>query len=261
MDKEALYKAWKEEEAKLRLKAGIFRTLKIAMRKSKSSLGIFAKSSKTICEMRWSSSIWKQGWWVLLSLGHLYSMTTAIEAYPPNVELCQHVLTPLGIDFHAADGGEPLPFPDESFDIITNRHGDYDISEIYRTLKPAGFFITQQVGAENDRDLVNLLQPELTELPFPEQYLSIQEKTFRKQGFKILESAESYPAIRFFDVGALVWFAKIIAWEFIDFSVDHSLNQLYKEQAIIYEQGYLSGKTHRFYLVAKKNSKLALKNS
>lgn len=181
MDKEALYKAWKEEEAKAQIKGWDFSHIEDRYEEERELPWDFRQVIKNYLrdEMK-LLDMETGGGEFLLSLGHPYSMTTAIEAYPPNVELCQHVLTPLGIDFHAADGGEPLAFPDESFDIITNRHGDYDISEIYRTLKPAGFFITQQVGAENDRDLVNLLQPDLTELPFPEQYLSIQEKAFRK---------------------------------------------------------------------------------
>ncbi len=41
--------------------------------------------------------------------------------------------------------------PDESgSDIIINRHGDLDPSEIQRMLKAEGLFVTQQVGTEND---------------------------------------------------------------------------------------------------------------
>ena len=42
---------------------------------------------------------------------------------------------------------------------------------------------------------------------------------FENAGFEILMSDEAYRPIEFYDVGALVWFAKIIQWEFVDFSV------------------------------------------
>ena len=56
--------------------------------------------------------------------------------------------------------------------MVINRHGDFNPDEIYRVLKPGGLFITQQVGAENDRELVELLCGQ-TDLPFPEQYAKI----------------------------------------------------------------------------------------
>ena len=105
----------------------------------------------------------------LLSLNHPHENTAAMENYLPNVELCREVLLPLGIDFRPGDGKEKLPFEDGSFDMVINRHGDFNAKEIYRVLKPGGLFITQQVGAENDRELVALLCGE-TPIPFPDQY-------------------------------------------------------------------------------------------
>ena len=106
----------------------------------------------------------------LLSLGHPHENTAATENYPPNVALCRRVLLPLGVDFKPGDGKEKLTFGDHSFHMVINRHGDFCPEEIFRVLKPGGLFITQQVGAENDRELVKLLCGD-GELPFPEQYL------------------------------------------------------------------------------------------
>ena len=84
---------------------------------------------------------------------------------------------------------EGLPFEDESFDVIINRHGDLSPKDFHRLLKPGGLFITQQVGAENDRDLVKLLCGDVP-MPFPEQYLEKAEKAFCQAGFSILERAK-----------------------------------------------------------------------
>ena len=188
----------------------------------------------------------------LLSLGHPACNTGATEAYPPNVRLCKETLLPLGIDFREADGSGPLPFPDASFDIVLNRHGDFNPSKIYRVLKPGGLFITQQVGAENDRELVEMLLPEPPPLPFPEQYLDLTAKKFKSHGFTVLEAEEAFRPIRFFDVGALVWFAHIIEWEFPNFSVQTSLPQLLNLQAHLETHGVIEGRIHRFLLAAKK---------
>ena len=189
----------------------------------------------------------------LLSLGHPHKNTAATEGYPPNVELCRQVLSPLGIDFRAADASGKLPFEDGRFDLVLNRHGDFDPQEIKRVLKPGGLFITQQVGAENDRELVELLLPGKTALPFPEQYLSLAADKFRRAGFEILDGQECFRPIRFFDVGALVWFARIIEWEFLGFSVDACLDGLARAQHILDTVGHIEGRIHRFFLTARKS--------
>ena len=160
-------------------------------------------------------------------------------------------MLPLGIDFKACDNPANIPFQDESFDLIINRHGDFNAKEIYRLLKKGGLFITEQVGGDNDRDLVEMVLPN-TEKPFPHMNLKEQRKVFEDAGFHILEAKEAYRPIKFYDVGAFVWFARIIEWEFPNFSVDRCLEHLLKMQRIIEEKGYVEGTIHRYLIVAKK---------
>lgn len=192
----------------------------------------------------------------LLGLGHPCRLLAATEAFPPNVQLCKDTLLPLGVDFREADGSGVLPWPDASFDMVINRHGDFNPAEISRVLKPGGVFITQQVGAENDRALVELLLPG-TPTPFPEQYLSVAREKFEQAGFTVTEAQEAYRPIRFYDVGALVWFARIIEWEFPGFSVDGCRARLLAAQEMLEQVGVIEGMTHRFMMVAKKNAPLA----
>lgn len=187
----------------------------------------------------------------LLSLGHPHENTAATEAYPPNVALCREALTPLGVDFRPTVERDVLPFDDGEFDMVINRHGDFNPIEIRRVLKPGGIFVTQQVGAFNDRELVDLLLDE-TPLPFPDQRLSVTKASFENAGFEILDGQEYFGPIRFYDVGALVWFARIIEWEFPGFSVDSCLENLYRAQEILERDGCVQGQIHRFLIVAKK---------
>ena len=108
------------------------------------------------------------------------------------------------------------------------------MQELARILKPGGVFITQQVGAENDRELVDLLLSN-TELPYPEQYLEKMIQKCAAAGFDILLAREAFPKIRFYDVGALVWFARIIQWEFPGFSVDSCFQNLCRAQRLLDE--------------------------
>lgn len=188
----------------------------------------------------------------LLSLGHLYAHTAATEGYPPNVALCQGKLCPLGIDFKEAADVSRLPFADGRFELIIDRHGDFCIPELRRLLKPGGLFITQQVGEENDRELIELLLPG-TPKAFPGLNLREQREAFRQAGFSILQAEECFAPIRFYDVGALVWFVRIIAWEFPDFSVDRCFDRLLEAQRILEERGAVEGTIHRYLIVAKKD--------
>ena len=187
----------------------------------------------------------------LLSLHHPYENTAATEGYPPNVQLCRERLLPLGIDLRECSDASKVPFADESFDIMINRHGDFDPAEIWRMLKPGGYFVTQQVGSENDKDLVDTVLPGL-ENPFPHNNLKEQREAFEKAGFEIIKTDEVFNPISFFDVGAFVWFARIIQWEFPGFSVENCFDRLLQLQRTIEKDGSFTGTTHRFLIVARK---------
>ena len=187
----------------------------------------------------------------LLSLHHPHHLTAAIENYPPNVELCKQTLLPLGIDFRAAAADAPLPFPDESFDLVLNRHGSFDPKEVFRVLKPGGVFLTQQVGEDNDRELVELVLPGQQKM-YGGWSMAPVANSLKQVGFTVEKQDEAFTPIRFFDTGALVWFARIIQWEFVDFSVDKCFDRLLEVEECIAREGEVSGKAHRFFLKARK---------
>lgn len=191
----------------------------------------------------------------LMSLGHPFEKLAATEGYPPNVKLCEETLFPLGIDFRPAESGGKIPFEDQSFDMVMNRHGSFCPEEIHRVLKPGGIFVTQQVGAENDREFVKLLLGEDMEMPFPNQYLEITKNAFVEAGFSVTDGKECRKEIRFFDTGALVWFARVLPWEFPDFSAAQYADRLFRAEEILQEQGFLSGTIHRYFLAAEKREK------
>lgn len=52
----------------------------------------------------------------------------------------------MGINFKECNNASAIPFDDASFDLIINRHGEFDAPELYRLLKDNGIFVTEQVG-------------------------------------------------------------------------------------------------------------------
>lgn len=67
-----------------------------------------------------------------------------------------------------------------------------------------------------------------------------------------MELAARLPAIVFYDVGAFVWFARVLPWEFPGFSVDRCFERLLRMQAVVEKEGKVQGTIHRFLIVAKK---------
>ncbi|MPM55113.1 hypothetical protein SDC9_101898 [bioreactor metagenome] len=138
------------------------------------------------------------------------------------------------------------------FHVIINRHEAFDISEVYRLLKPNGVFITQQVGGLNNKELSKFLLSDFKEAISSDHTLKSNVELLKNKGFAILKSDENFPKLRFFDVGALVYFAKIIQWEFPNFSVESCFKQLCDLQQLIEKQGFVESTEHRFIIVAQK---------
>lgn len=187
----------------------------------------------------------------LLSLHHPHELTSVTEAYPPNVELCKRTLSPLGVDVRQIYDDSEIPFEAEEFDIVINRHEAFNVNEVKRILKSGGCFITQQVGEKNNNDLSGrLINGFIPQFPGHDQNNCV--RTLQDAGFDILLSDEAFPAIRFYDVGALVYFAKIIQWEFPGFSVDSCFDSLCKLERELRENGFIAGTEHRFIIAAEK---------
>lgn len=91
-----------------------------------------------------------------------------------------------------------------------------------------------------------------TDKPFPHLTLEKQRRGFEAAGFQIVRAEEAYRPIKFYDVGAFVWFARIIEWEFPGFSVERCFERLLKMQEIIDGDGKIEGTVHRYLIIAKK---------
>ena len=191
----------------------------------------------------------------LLTLGHPAEKTSVTEAWPPNVALLRERLAPMGIRVYGVEDDEnaSLPIPGDSFDVVIDRHESYTLSEIRRVLRPGGYFITQQVGGENIREFTERILPEYTP-PYAGFSLASELLNFAANGFTVLRSEECFVTLRFFDVGAFVYWAKAIPWSFPGFSVEAHFDTLCAMHEEILRNGCIRGRQHRF-LIAAKNEK------
>ncbi|MDG5789801.1 class I SAM-dependent methyltransferase [Evansella sp. AB-P1] len=190
----------------------------------------------------------------LLSLNPPKGKTFATEGYPPNYEICKKVLPKYGIDVRRVFNKYQLPYEDNSFDLIINRHESIYTDEVYRILKPGGTFITQQVGDQNNKELSQFLLENELEIVEEGFNLNTLLNDLNKSNFKVLDGHECFPKKYYFDIGALVYFAKIIEWEFPGFTVEKCFDKLLMLQEQIETYGYIESVEHRFLFIAHKRN-------
>lgn len=187
----------------------------------------------------------------LSSLQPLPPRTFATEAYPPNIPVARARLEPLGVSVLELHADDHLPFENDEFELVINRHDSYLPEEVYRILKPRGTFLTQQVG---ERD--NLRLNELLGAPMPQDYsdwnLRYAVGQLERAGFQIVDQQEAYPETVFSDVGAVVFYLKAIPWQIPDFTTEKYYDRLHELHDHIQKKGALTTESHRFLIEAVK---------
>jgi SAM-dependent methyltransferase len=187
----------------------------------------------------------------LASLAPLPPETWASENYAPNVPLARERLEPLGVKIFSDYTNDTLPCEADYFDLVLNRHGGFKGSEIHRILKPGGIFLTQQVGGKNNIRLNELLQDQVY---FEYSYWTLEEvvRWLQEAGLVILTAQEEYPEEHFYDIGAVVFYLRVISWQVADFSVEKYRDKLYAIHQIIQREGRLVTHSHRILVEARK---------
>ena len=187
----------------------------------------------------------------LASLSPLPKDTHATECYPPNQQIALARLAPLQVTVHPLNEGETLPFPENRFDLVINRHDSFIPQEVFHILKPGGLFITQQVGGLDNLELNQVLE-ESCSFPFMEWDLAPALTGLYDAGFHVLRAEKSALMTAFLDIGAVTYYLKVISWQVPGFSPETHLEGLTKIHNIIERQGKFLSTAHRFLLIAKK---------
>lgn len=188
---------------------------------------------------------------VFSSLAPFPPHTWATESYPPNILVAKNRLEPLGVQIITDYDDSSIPLPDSSLDLILNRHGGYSEHELIRLLRPGGIFLTQQVGGQNCIRMNELLQETVD---FKYSYWTKDFITHRllDAGFSLLATKEEFPILEFFDIGALVFFLRIVSWQIADFNVDKCHDKLLAIHQGILNRGPLIVHEHRILVEAHK---------
>ena len=182
---------------------------------------------------------------------HWPARVVATEDYVPNFDLANERLSPLGVEVvrtPVSDTG-PVPFGDGEFDLVLNRHAQFNPSEVARVLSPGGAFLTQQVHGMWLWDLHAAF--EVTP-PFPENSPEKYLPKLEAAGL-VMEAVEEWEGrMAFDDVGAIVYYLKAIPWEVPGFTVKTHLRYLLALQERLDPGEDLGFHAARFLLEASK---------
>ena len=182
---------------------------------------------------------------------HWPARVVATEDYAPNFELVRERLSHLGVEVvrAAVTDTTPMPFRDGEFDLVLNRHAQFNPSEVARVLSPGGTFLTQQVHGTWLWDLQAAFD---VAPPFPENSPGKYVPKLEAAGL-VMEAVEEWEGhMAFLDVGAIVYYLNAVPWDVPGFTVKTHLRYLLALQDRLEAGEELSFHTARFLLEARK---------
>ncbi len=188
---------------------------------------------------------------VLAKIPHPPPVLAATESWPPNVAVARRNLAPLGATVAEVDDTAGLPFPAESFDLVVSRHpATVRWDEIARVLRPAGTYLSQQVGAGSNRELTDFMMGPQPVSPSRSPQLAVAEA--QQAGLVVTDLREQALRVTFSDVGAVVYFLRKVLWTVPGFTVDGYREQLARMHERIKSGGPFVCHSRRFLIEAHK---------
>ncbi len=190
-------------------------------------------------------------------IGHLSStpaLSVATEAYPPSVALAAPRLRAAGVHLLVTSQQiQTLPFADTSFDLVISRHPvEVWWPEIARVLRPGGTYLAQHVGPDSLRSLGERLAG-----PCPERsarHPDVERRAAEDAGLRVHRMDMERPRTVFCDIGAIVYFLRLVPWMVPDFSVSSHREGLHALHRTIVRQGCFETSACRVLVEATRPS-------
>lgn len=175
----------------------------------------------------------------------------AIEDWSTNIPIARARLDPLGVSVRQRTGGR-LPVADGSVDLVLNRHGELDLAETARVLKPGGVIVSQQVAMGNESEISDVFGVEPT--VFLHAVIDVADLNARVEAAGLMADlgAEAVVVTRYLDVGALVLQLRAVSWQVPGFTVDAHLDVLWQIHRQIESTGSFDVHSRRVLLVAHR---------
>ncbi len=188
---------------------------------------------------------------VLNQVERLPARLAATESWLPNLEIAARNLERFGARVvEAADEG-PLPFDNESFDLVVSRHPVVTVwEEVTRVLAPGGSYLSQQVGAGSNRELIDFMMGPQSPSGARSPKRAVREA--ESAGLDVVDLREESLRAVFYDIGAVVHFLRKVLWTVPDFSFEKYGDRLFALHERIAREGAFVTHVERFLIDAEK---------
>ena len=175
------------------------------------------------------------------------------EGWPPNVEHATRLLAPRGVEVVSVDSGQPLPFPEASFELVTSRHPvDPNWPEIARVLVDGGTYLAQHVGPASAFELIEWFLG-----PLPRKGLGRhperEAEAARAAGLEVVDLRTARCRMEFLDIGAVVYILRKCVWWVPDFTVERYRDELLQLDGYIRDRGVFVAHSTRTLIEASRS--------
>lgn len=189
---------------------------------------------------------------LLAGLPELPPLLVATEGYLPNVSIAGRRLRPRGAWVVATDDArQSLPFVGGSFDLVTSRHPVQTWwDEIARVLAPGATYLSQQVGPHSLRGLSEFFLG-----PLPDDASrapGTAQRAAEAVGLSVDDLRSERLRTVFYDVGAVVYFLRLVIWIVPGFTVERFGERLQAMHDHIAREGAFVDFATRFLIEATK---------
>jgi SAM-dependent methyltransferase len=189
---------------------------------------------------------------LVADLPGLPALTVATEGYEPNLVGARAALEPRRAHLVHTDEERPaVPFASSTFDLVVSRHPVRTWwGEIARILRADGTYLSQQVGPHSLRDLSEQLMGPLP--PGSKRDPAFAVASAEANGLEVMDLRSERPRTVFYDIGAVVYFLRLVVWIVPDFTVDRYRRELGRLHERIEHDGAFETTASRFLIEARK---------
>jgi SAM-dependent methyltransferase len=189
---------------------------------------------------------------LLGQLPRLPPLTVATEGWKPNVGRAAQRLHPRRAWVVVAQEDRPaLPLGSGTFDLVVSRHPIVTWwDEVARVLRPGGRYVSQQVGPHSMREVTEFFvgpQP-----AFSPRSPELARDMAAAAGLRVDDLRTERLRATFADVGAVVYFLRLVIWTVPDFSVEKYRDRLVAMHREITTNGPFCAHATRFLIEATK---------
>lgn len=189
---------------------------------------------------------------MIADLPVLPRLTVATEGHEPNVAPAARRLRRRGAHLVRTQEDRPaLPLADEAFELVTSRHPVRTWwDEIARVLRPGGTYLSQQVGPHSHRELSEwMLGPGAAG---SSRHPELARAAAESAGLLVTDLRHERLRTVFYDIGAVVYFLRLVVWTVPDFDVETYRNELSALHDRIERDGSFATTASRFLIDAVK---------